>query len=100
MILGRMHWPVGPLGPLGNDVGAETCGRDQRVVHQSDWSARKCPGDTPSFLIRAISVVLFKPSFAAAPFRPPTTPLVRRSVAVMWARSASARVVTPSVCSC
>jgi len=48
--------------------------------------------EIPSFRILAMSVVLFKPSFAAAPFRPPTTQLVWRRVAMMCARSASASV--------
>jgi len=46
----------------------------------------------PSFRILAMSVVLFRPSLAAAPFRPPTTQLVSRRVAMICALSASASV--------
>ena len=48
--------------------------------------------ERPSLFIFAMRVVLFRPSRAAAPFRPPTTQLVCRSVAMMCALSASASV--------
>src|ERR1039457_6018461 len=50
--------------------------------------------ERPSLCILAIRVVRGNPSLAAAPPLPPTTQLVSRSVAMMWARSASARVRT------
>jgi hypothetical protein len=53
--------------------------------------------EIPNFRILLIRVVLFSPSLAAAPFRPPTTQLVSRRVAMMWALSASASVHAPGI---
>ena len=53
--------------------------------------------EIPSFRIFVMRVVLARPSLAAAPFRPPTTPLVSRRVLMMTARCASFSVrTTPS----
>src|SRR5690348_6305755 len=50
-----------------------------------------------NFRILLIRVVLFSPSLAAAPFRPPTTQFVSRRVDMMWALSASASVHAPGI---
>jgi hypothetical protein len=54
---------------------------------------REVPLEIPSRCILAIKVVPGSPSWAAAPFGPPITPLGLRSVAVICARSASAIVL-------
>jgi hypothetical protein len=50
-----------------------------------------------NFRILLIRVVLFSPSLAAAPFRPPTTQFASRRVDVMCALSASASVHPPGI---
>ena len=68
----------------------------------ADDSRRSVDGSAVSreilnFRILLIRVVLFSPSLAAAPFRPPTTQLVSRRVDMMWALSASASVHLPGI---
>jgi len=50
-----------------------------------------------NFRILLRRVVLFSPSLAAAPFRPPTTQLVSRRVDMMWALVESASVHAPGI---
>ena len=74
------------LGPINRASGALASVSDGPVLCYA------VPREIPSFRIFEISVVLFNPSLAAAPLRPPTTQLVSRRVAMICALSESASV--------
>src|SRR6266851_7974786 len=86
---GRAHY---------TDAGAAKLSGDRSQSHSdARLTGLAGPVQIPSLRIFVMRVVRLSPSFAAAPYGPPTTQLVSRRVLMMSARCASFRVrTTPS----